>query len=186
MLIAPRRGQLAPKIHQASDLVRSPGAPSGIRINGRWHVHRLSGDAGHHRDAELLHLQLADGACGGWAQCGHFGMPLCECDGPVGNVSFDATHPPADLNGPIVGIAAYGSGYWLVGEDGGVFAYGNTFYGSAETLHLNAPVVGIASTPDGLGYYIVAADGGLLPLAMPSIRARWPDPRSLLRLSALP
>ena len=26
---------------------------------------------------------------------------------------------------------------------------------------MNAPVVGIASTPDGLGYYIVAADGGL-------------------------
>ncbi len=115
------------------------------------------------------------------------GCPYVNVTDLLGNVSFDATHPPADLNGPIVGIAAYGSGYWLVGEDGGVFAYGNAFYGSAETLHLNAPVVGIASTPDGLGYYIVAADGGLFTFGdavyQGSMAGR---ARSLLRLSALP
>jgi len=27
--------------------------------------------------------------------------------------------------------------------------------------HLNAPVVGITSTPDGHGYWLVAADGGV-------------------------
>ncbi len=28
-------------------------------------------------------------------------------------------------------------------------------------MHLNAPVVGMASTPDGAGYWLVAADGGV-------------------------
>jgi hypothetical protein len=28
-------------------------------------------------------------------------------------------------------------------------------------MHLNAPIVGMASTPDGLGYWLVAADGGI-------------------------
>jgi len=27
--------------------------------------------------------------------------------------------------------------------------------------HLNAPVVGIAATPDGRGYWLVASDGGV-------------------------
>ncbi len=89
------------------------------------------------------------------------GCPYVNVADAAGNVSFDATRPPAHLNVPIVGITAYGPGYWLVAADGGVFAYGHAFFGSAEPLHLNAPVVGIASTPDGQGYYIVAADGGV-------------------------
>ena len=36
------------------------------------------------------------------------------------------------------------SGYWLVAEDGGVFAFGDAaFYGSMGGHHLNAPVVGM-------------------------------------------
>jgi hypothetical protein len=31
--------------------------------------------------------------------------------------------------------------------------------------HLNSPVVGIAATPDGKGYWLVAADGGCSPSA---------------------
>ena len=35
-----------------------------------------------------------------------------------------------------------GAGYWLTASDGGIFGYGDTgFYGSAGSLHLNAPVV---------------------------------------------
>ena len=46
--------------------------------------------------------------------------------------------------------------------DGGVFAFGDaTFYGSMGGQHLDAPVVGIASTADGKGYWLVAADGGV-------------------------
>ncbi len=55
-----------------------------------------------------------------------------------------------------------GGGYWLVGIDGGVFAYGDaSFYGSMGGQPLNAPVAGIARTPDGHGYWLVSYDGGV-------------------------
>jgi hypothetical protein len=53
------------------------------------------------------------------------------------------------------------SGYWLSASDGGVFAYGAPFAGSMGGRHLNAPIVGMASTPDGRGYWLVASDGGI-------------------------
>ena len=47
-------------------------------------------------------------------------------------------------------------------SDGGVFAFGDAaFYGSMGGQHLTAPIVGISSTPDGRGYWLVASDGGL-------------------------
>ena len=55
-----------------------------------------------------------------------------------------------------------GTGYWLVASDGGIFAYGTAqFYGSMGGQPLNAPIVGIATTPDGKGYWEVASDGGI-------------------------
>ena len=55
-----------------------------------------------------------------------------------------------------------GKGYWLVASDGGVFTYGDAgFLGSAGSVHLNQPVVGMAATPDGKGYWLVASDGGV-------------------------
>jgi hypothetical protein len=55
-----------------------------------------------------------------------------------------------------------GGGYWLVGSDGGIFAFGDaSFHGSTGTLHLNRPIVGMAATPDGHGYWLVASDGGV-------------------------
>jgi subtilase family serine protease len=53
-------------------------------------------------------------------------------------------------------------GYWEVGGDGGIFAFGDaTFDGSMGGQPLNAPIVGLAATPDGHGYWEVAADGGI-------------------------
>ena len=52
------------------------------------------------------------------------------------------------LNAPIVGMASTpdGKGYWLVARDGGVFNYGDApFKGSAGSLVLNAPIVGMAA-----------------------------------------
>jgi hypothetical protein len=72
--------------------------------------------------------------------------------------------PATALNAPIVAIAATpgGTGYWLLGQDGGIFSYGSaSFYGSTGALHLNQPVVGMAATPSGHGYWLVAADGGI-------------------------
>ncbi len=53
-------------------------------------------------------------------------------------------------------------GYWMDASDGGIFNYGNApFHGSAGSLHLNAPVVGMAPTPASGGYWLVATDGGI-------------------------
>ena len=47
-------------------------------------------------------------------------------------------------------------------SDGGIFSFGDAhFYGSTGSLHLNKPVVGMAATPDGGGYWLVATDGGI-------------------------
>ena len=47
-------------------------------------------------------------------------------------------------------------------SDGGIFAFGDAgFHGSMGAIHLNQPVVGIAATPDGNGYWEVASDGGI-------------------------
>ena len=52
-------------------------------------------------------------------------------------------------------------GYRLVAADGGVFSFGEAFLGSMGGQHLNAPIVGMAATPDGGGYWLVASDGGI-------------------------
>jgi hypothetical protein len=62
----------------------------------------------------------------------------------------------------VAGVAnASGGGYWVATADGGVFAYNAPFFGSAGGTSLNAPIVGIASTPDHGGYWLVASDGGI-------------------------
>jgi hypothetical protein len=55
-----------------------------------------------------------------------------------------------------------GKGYWLVASDGGIFAFGDAlFSGSAGSIRLNQPVVGMAPFGKGAGYWLVAADGGV-------------------------
>ena len=55
-----------------------------------------------------------------------------------------------------------GEGYWLVGADGGVFAFGDAaFYGSLGAVKLDGPIVAITPTPDGKGYWLAALDGGV-------------------------
>jgi hypothetical protein len=49
-----------------------------------------------------------------------------------------------------------------VASDGGIFTFGDAaYYGSTGGIHLNKPIVGIAATPDGLGYWLMASDGGI-------------------------
>ena len=53
-------------------------------------------------------------------------------------------------------------GYWEVASDGGIFSFGTAqFFGSTGGSSLSAPIVGMASTPDGGGYWLVALDGGV-------------------------
>ena len=62
-----------------------------------------------------------------------------------------------------VGAAAdpYGGG-WIAGSEGSIETQGGApCYGSLTGMKLNAPIVGIAATPDGGGYWLVASDGGV-------------------------
>ena len=82
--------------------------------------------------------------------------------------------PPA---APIVAIAspANGVGYWLVGADGGVFAFGNVpFYGSLPALGVapSAPIMGIAPTGDGAGYWLLGANGSIYAFGDADTRMR--------------
>ncbi len=55
-----------------------------------------------------------------------------------------------------------GPGYALLGEDGGIFTFGDAgFFGSTGGQRLNSPVVAMAWTPTGKGYWVVARDGGI-------------------------
>ncbi|MGH9041341.1 MAG: hypothetical protein ACRDZ3_14035 [Acidimicrobiia bacterium] len=74
------------------------------------------------------------------------GAPLARADdGPT--ATYAVTAPP---------------GYWLVGQDGGVFSYGGArFFGSTGDVRLNQPIVGLTPTNTGEGYWMVASDGGV-------------------------
>jgi hypothetical protein len=55
-----------------------------------------------------------------------------------------------------------GKGLWLTDQLGDVYAEGDAIYmGGANTVHPNAPIVGIASLEGAQGYVQVGADGGV-------------------------
>ena len=54
------------------------------------------------------------------------------------------------------------------GHDNTIYAFGTaSFHGSTANKHLNAPIVGMASTPSGKGYWLVADDGGIFTFNAP-------------------
>jgi hypothetical protein len=81
--------------------------------------------------------------------------------------------PPNEISSIATSIA--GQGPWIVGIDGGVFAPdvdqgafaeqipAAPFFGSLPGIGVSpiAPIVGIAATPDGGGYWLLGADGGV-------------------------
>jgi hypothetical protein len=59
-------------------------------------------------------------------------------------------------------LVPFESGYRMVASDGGIFSFGGLqSFGSMGGQHLNKPMVGMSSTPDGGGYWLVASDGGI-------------------------
>jgi PKD repeat protein len=55
-----------------------------------------------------------------------------------------------------------GQGYWMVGRDGGVFAFGNApFFGSAPPLQPGVLLTGIAATPHHAGYWLASSTGAV-------------------------
>ncbi len=80
----------------------------------------------------------------------------------------DYTYTASSGTGPGGGGGGSGgggptTGYWMVGRDGGVFAFGNAgFVGSLPGIgvHVNN-IVAVVPTPSGQGYWMVGSDGGV-------------------------
>jgi len=100
---------------------------------------------------------------------GYMAMPA-DGDAPLtdGNATLPAGRQPGPM--PLAALVSGGtltsdgSGFWEVGTDGGVFAYGDAgFHGSLPGMGIvpAAPVVGLARSPGGSGYWLVGADGGV-------------------------
>ncbi|MGD0746434.1 MAG: hypothetical protein ABSB68_01320 [Acidimicrobiales bacterium] len=67
---------------------------------------------------------------------------------------------------PVLSGLSYGFGptnsYWVATSTGAVHPFGSAAnYGSLAGAMLNKPIVGMASTLNGLGYWLVASDGGI-------------------------
>ncbi|HEV2361007.1 MAG TPA: SpoIID/LytB domain-containing protein [Acidimicrobiales bacterium] len=95
----------------------------------------------------------------GGRQSGLGGYYLVGSTGSVTGFGSVAGSHSYKTTAPLVSVTAAPHGYWIAGSDGAV--YGAPGYGSMAGRHLNKPIVGIASTPDGKGYWLVATDGGI-------------------------
>jgi hypothetical protein len=83
---------------------------------------------------------------------------------PDGTVAIDGAPDSDNFAGPITVPAPLdptAGGYWLVGDDGGIFSFNALFAGSTGAIKLNKPIVGMAADPDKKGYWFVASDGGI-------------------------
>ena len=70
------------------------------------------------------------------------------------------TPPNRPISPPPLGSSA--STHAHQGQESRIFSYGDAaFSGSTGGIRLNQPIVGMAADPDGVGYWLVAADGGI-------------------------
>jgi hypothetical protein len=93
-------------------------------------------------------------------------LPGYNLESSIGGIHrfHHTTYGPPDGTVPdAVGLASKsGGGYWVVGRDGGVFAYGVPYYGSLPGRHVHVDdIVGAAATADGRGYWLAGANGAV-------------------------
>ena len=134
-------------------VVTSSGAPVGLAITGG------TGTAG----AVLSCASHPVEAVGGVAdfscsinEPGSGYTLTASSPGLIPAVTAGLTLPQPPTTPPMIPV-----GYTLVASDGGVFGFNAPFFGSEGGARLNAPIVGMAATPDGEGYWFVASDGGI-------------------------
>ena len=106
------------------------------------------------------------------------GYRLVGSDGGIftfGSAQFYGSTGNIALQRPVVGIAptAGRGGYWLVASDWRVFAFGDAVSSARSRASVctrraracrgvaNAPIVGMAPSVTGKGYFMVASDGGV-------------------------
>ena len=131
----------------------APGLLSGGRVTAGQHVAFL-GDSGN-AESTAPHLHFEIRAPGGAAINPWTSLRLAK-GLPAGTRCSYGTNPAGTPS------TKAGTGYWLLGSDGGVFSFGAAaFHGSTGAMKLNQPIVGMAATPTGAGYWLVAKDGGI-------------------------
>jgi hypothetical protein len=82
-------------------------------------------------------------------------------DGAAGLETVTVNVYPSDLNSRPMASTPDGKGYWVVGANGAVKAFGDAkFYGSLVGRTVS-PIISMAATPDGEGYWLLAADGAV-------------------------
>jgi titin len=91
-----------------------------------------------------------------------FTVAMTDAEGQTASHVFTLVIGSPSLNSRSIAATPDGEGYWVVGENGTVLAFGDAqLYGSAAHMDLNGPIVGMVATPDGKGYWLVASDGGV-------------------------
>lgn len=132
------------------------GDPPGVSAYGLKNGVRMSVDSWRRFD--------------GW--CGHQHVPenvhgdpgaipiqrLLERGGTVGTKIISAMPPRLIL------VRPQSDGYWIVAEDGGVFAFGNAPSLTAIGGGANEHIVAGSVWPDGMGLLLMGADGGVFAL----------------------
>ena len=100
------------------------------------------------------------------------GLWIAHADGGVHTVG-DAPFL-GSVEGGVVDLAATPTGDgtgWLTASDGAIFPFGDArFYGSTGALRLNHPIVAMAATPTGAGYWLSPRTAASTPSATPAFR----------------
>ena len=97
---------------------------------------------------------------------GPINLPLTAGHVYIAYAIGSATATPSTLTAVVqdytVGQIKSSTGYRVASTTGKVACFGSqACAGDLSGTHLNAPVVGTTSTPDGSGYWLAAADGGV-------------------------
>ena len=138
----------------AGTFYSSVGAPSGMSVAGQ---NCVTGDPSSPDEATSLSVELDQIV---------FSGPKAIVQSAA--LEIDCQTATTDISGTI----AYNivptdpeEGYYLFGQQGEIAGFGNDNYLSyldgAQYYNLNAPIVGMAPTPDGGGYWMVGSDGGV-------------------------
>jgi hypothetical protein len=130
--------------------------PDEIRCPAKWVGYSHPG----------VYTLMLDPACVGSPVSFTWGAVLIYDTDPADEnapVVVDVAPDSEDLGGPVL----RDPGHWMVGSDGGIFAYNAPFLGSTGAIRLNKPIVGMAADPDGRGYWFVASDGGIFAYDAP-------------------
>ena len=136
-----------------AEWILAPGIVPGARVKAGQHI-AFMGDSGN-AESTAPHLHFEVRTPEGAAVDPWTSLRLAQ-GLPAGTRCSYGTNPVGTPS------ASAGSGYWLLGSDGGVFGFGSAaFHGSTGDMRLNQPIVGLAPTPSGGGYWLVARDGGI-------------------------